>query len=64
MDKNQDPKQSEQPTSQQLPPLPIVGMDAGENQKLQQLYQAEKMKQKSAPREEGEYSIQDKEKKL
>ncbi|CAO3672661.1 unnamed protein product [Umbelopsis vinacea] len=65
MDKNQTNKsEQQQQTSQQLPPLPIIGLDAGENSKLQQMYQAEQMKAKAAAQKEGEYSIQNKEKKL
>jgi hypothetical protein len=64
MDKNQTNKADQQQNAQQLPPLPIIGMDAGENAKLQKMYQAEQMKDKATAQKEGEYSIQDKEKKL
>ncbi|GAB5593703.1 hypothetical protein Unana1_08603 [Umbelopsis nana] len=63
MDKTQANKDQEQNT-QQLPPLPIIGLDAGENLKLQKMYEAEQMKAKAAAQKEGEYCIQNKEKKL
>jgi hypothetical protein len=58
MDKNQTNKGDQQQNSQQLPPLPIIGLDAGENAKLQKMYQEEQMKAKAAAQKEGEYSIQ------
>ncbi|KAG2185484.1 hypothetical protein INT44_002275 [Umbelopsis vinacea] len=64
MDQNQTNKADQQQNAQQLPPLPIIGMDAGENAKLQKMFQAEQMKEKASAQKEGEYSIQDKEKKL
>jgi len=64
MDKNRANKSDKEQKTQQLPPLPIIGLDAGENAKLQQMYHAEQMKAKAAAQKAGEYSIQDKGKKL